>query len=170
MRMSEKVDPKNVTPGGNDKLDPGRYHVEIISIEEKDTDKDKPYTVAEMQVRAGTSEAMINRTIRPRYYWYNTNENVEAMNQEMICLLAIQAGVATREEISAMASAGEVAFDWPKAAGQHVVIEYEHREGKDKKQYHGIKHNCIFTLDDPQVASVPKDEEAAALAGAAEVF
>ena len=170
MRAANDLDAtKASTAGAQSIIDPGWYHVEVIGVEEKDVESDKPYTVFELEVRAGTVPAMVNKTIRDRRYWYNTNEMAQRLSQEAICLYAVQTGVCTKDELDEMIQSGDLNFDWGKAQGAHLIVEYEHRVVKDKI-YHGVKNGQVYQLDDPRVEDKPKDARAAQTRQAAEVF
>lgn len=171
MRAANDLDAtKASTAGAQSIIDPGWYHVEVIGVEEKDVESDKPYTVFELEVRAGTVPAMVNKTIRDRRYWYNNNELAQRISQEAICLYAVQTGTCSKDELDSMIQSGDLVFNWAKGVGAHLIVEYEHREAKDGKKYHGVKNGQVYQLDDPRVEDKPKDSRAAQMRQAAEVF
>ena len=171
-RPSTKLNPDNCEAGGRDRVEPGKYHIELMHAEDKDTEKDKPYTAFDFQVLEGTNKEQIGRVHAARYYWYNQNETAERMAQEMICTIAVVLGVSTREAIKAKLDAGEdLNFKWSLGIGKQAVIEIENREDKAKgKTYAQIAHQKIWEIDNPKVAGVPKDERRLAAAQVADVF
>jgi len=156
------------------RVDPGKYHVNVISIVDDDsTNPDKPFTKLALQIRQGTNPDMINRVHYERIDWYNTNEFVQKRNQNQICQFAVCCGLTTWEDLQRRQSAGEeINFDWARASNAQIVVEIEHRANKDDKTkiYCNVKAGCIWSVDDPAVNDVPKDEAALQLAEAADAF
>lgn len=176
MRLAQRVD---INP--EIKVAAGRYHAEMIAVEEGTTrEKGEPFTKFSLQVRAGTTDGQVNRTHHEIIKHYPEQDFIETRNQNQICNFAIKTGVhmsngklATEENLNAAFLAQEeINFNWAEAVGKHLIIEIEHtsdKKDKDKK-YVNIKPGCIFDVDDPRVAEVPKDVRALQKSQAKDVF
>lgn len=145
------------------RVEPGKYHVSVLSIVDDMTDPDKAFTKLALQVRAGTNVEMVNRVHYERIQWYHSNEFVEKRNQNQICQFAVECGLLTWDELQRRQSAGEeIEFDWARASNAQLIVEIESRTDKNDatKVYVNVKPGCIWQVDDLSVNDVPKDEAA----------
>ena len=155
-----------------DVLNDGRYHVECVSFQEKE-DGENPHVRLNLEVRDGTDKSQRNK-VHTQFlnYTVHSSDYVQKKNEAHMALFARILGAAPAD-MEAKARAGEdVQFDWSKTVGKHCVIEIETRQNKDKtKTYKGeVAESCIYAVDDPKVADVPKDATAITRSQAADVF
>lgn len=181
MRAAQGLEPKSGP--SEQRLEPGKYHVEITGAEDKDVNTDKPYTQFELTARNGTDPSQINKVHSQRFYHYHSNENVTRMNQEMICLIAACAEAkftdgqtVTSDAIKERSAKGDdILIDWATAEGRHIIVEVETRSGKEGtkdagKVFKQLRQGCIYHIDDPKVESVPRDVKSIETSRAADVF
>lgn len=167
------------------RVEPGKYHFEVLKIE--DTifpESGDPCTKISLRVCAGDQPAEIGKTHTESISHYHKNETRQGLNQAQIVRLAEVLGATfgeakapvTFDSINAAAAAGEdIVINWDSVAGKHFIGFLEPSYDKDEKNHKSTKYSNldqgkIFSIDDPHVANVPRDQNTLNLASAGDVF
>lgn len=173
---------------GLPKFPAGKYHVRLVGVEDRDTDKDNPYTVFEFEYLDGTIDLPPNTVHKESIFWFGRTDEQTVRNQDKICLLAIKSGCqfktsdgiskpTTKENLAAAhANEEDIQFLWggvidPPAQLIIEIDSYIPTEGENKgKEYRRLASGGVWEVDDKRVADVPKDMLAIQQREAADVF
>lgn len=159
--------------GAREFLNDGKYHLECVGVQVKE-DGERPSVRLSLEVRNGTDATQKNKThLEYLPLTVHQNEYVQKRNEAHVALFSRILGAAPNDLKERVAKGEDIDMDWDKAIGKHVVCQFVTRTDKNDKAkvYKGqIAENCIYAVDDPRVADVPKDDAAIQRSQAAEVF
>lgn len=141
----------------NEKLDfsdppvPGKYHFQIVDVDETG---DQGELTLSLEVLAGTVAKMEGRI--KKYKLYPNTNMVKHFHK-----LAITLGLSTQEQYEKMHATGQTAsYDFVSTKGRHVmgeiVVDSYEKDGVTKTNER-IQPWDLYAVDDPKVASWPKN-------------
>jgi len=136
---------------------PGSFHFMVKRIDEDPTGKDGGQLdgiKVEMTVRDGTDKSQIKREFNP--ILFNPSESHKDGGEfatKVHLRLADALGL-----FKPVAPGEEVEIDWTKAGGRQLVAHVKHGRAKEGQEPRlEIDGAHIYHVDDPEVATVPKD-------------
>ena len=141
----------------------GQYHCSIASF---DDSREKVDALRfEIGILAGTVEGQDGKTWKETFWDPNpSHRDGGKFAVKRLASFALATGLITKEQLGS-----NVEIDWSQIVGRQLVctiVEYT-RDGDEGKVYKGAEVGGLkfFSIDDPEVAMVPKDAKAAALLG-----
>lgn len=166
--MSFEFDAPETTKGeGNAIGEPGTYHVCVTDVMEGESSKGKPIdgvTIA-MDILSGTTPGQEGKSHTESYFSpdMSQEEKRQEAAKRKLAALFIAGGVLQPAQLGRPAKI-EVA----DMVGRQFVIKLERRMDKDEAtgkwdvptKYVQTAYSDIFHIDDPEVAAVPKNEDA----------
>lgn len=135
---------------------PGQYHVVVKDATEKSADERRNHdqVILDFEVLMGTTPGQEGRTITE--YFAVTEKAVCRLQKLALCLGLLKPGEEERD------------VDFAAAAGRQLVIAIEENKykTKDGQEKEGVRVGFLgfWSLDNKEVADVPKDAEAIKIA------
>lgn len=143
----ENVDPDNL----EGRLEPGRYHLQIDTVDDSDPD----YINVTYSTLAGTPAGQEGRISHERLY-----RSPKAIKRVVMFIIATK--LATREQIKQWKQSGEnKKIDLSQAEGRQICVEME----KNENGYVNWTFAGIWAVDDPAAKEIPKNDGMLATAG-----
>lgn len=159
----------DVSTGGNWMSEPGIYHMLVVESTETPTKRDgSPISEAICRVTlsclAGTVDGQRDKGF-DLTFWHGKpgDEKSQAYATKRLDRFFLATGLMTRAEIEQKVSKD---IELADANGRQLVLELEERESATGKKFLDLKFAEIYHVDDPAVASVPKDAAALKLISA----
>ena len=159
----------DVSTGGNWMSEPGIYHMLVVESTENPTRRDgSPISEAICRVTlsclAGTVDGQRDKGF-DLTFWHGKpgDEKNQAYATKRLDRFFLATGLMTRAEIEQKVSKD---IELADANGRQLVLELEERESATGKKFLDLKFAEIYHVDDPAVASVPKDAAALKLISA----
>lgn len=159
----------DVSTGGNWMSEPGIYHMLVVESTEQPTKRDgSPISEAICRVTlsclAGTVDGQRDKGF-DLTFWHGKpgDEKSQAYATKRLDRFFLATGLMTRAEIEQKVSKD---IELADANGRQLVLELEERESATGKKFLDLKFAEIYHVDDPAVASVPKDAAALKLISA----
>lgn len=153
----------DVSTGGNWMSEPGIYHMLVVESTEQPTKRDgSPISEAICRVTlsclAGTVDGQRDKGF-DLTFWHGKpgDEKSQAYATKRLDRFFLATGLMTRAEIEQKVSKD---IELADANGRQLVLELEERESATGKKFLDLKFAEIYHVDDPAVASVPKDAAA----------
>lgn len=148
-------------PGqGGDRPEPGMYHTAVEWCNEK---VDDGYVEVSFVVLAGKPDGQAGKSIRERFHLQGSDDAKTKTCHKRLGRLALVLGLITEADLGK-----NVNLDFSACDGRQCVIKVVEREGKDRegnaKKYKNVDFMGFWSLDDKDVANVPKDESMASTA------
>ena len=146
---SDTFDPEKLD--GFDNAAPGRYHVEVVSVDDEATSKSgSPQMQVDYEVLAGTPDDQEGKPHRD--YFARTDK---AFKRALI--FAVATGLTTKEELQQLKAAGKnPTIDFTLAVGRQLCVEIEPGEYKGKPK--GEIGFGMWHVDAEDAKAIPKNQ------------